>query len=997
MMTIRRQCAAALVACTAALTMHAPAQTDIGAMVDAALKAMEEEKWEEALELSNQLTEGRAPEQSKMLFGPRFGTIYYRKGIAEMKTGKWEQAMKSFETCYKEFPNPKDAGGRENPFNKMALLRWAEAAIGAREWEKAIEMFLLFLKERHPKLDPYPEGPFHISMAIAHYNLDRIEEGGKHLKAAIDGKARFPTPDNLIVAAFQELVASVIRTRNEAPLLSFIRENRGGLVSEPFIMHRYSKLLLKLAGEAIQAGMEESAMALYQFIPPADAAIDDVRSRLRSLGPLQRLNDGATRLVRADLERDLKELEADRRSDRSIDMIKLSATAFLHEKNGNVGGAHAAYLLLENFYSNAANREDNLFNLARTTAIVGNPAETRLITEKFIANFLDSRYVPTLRRMMLSSQFYDGQYEACIEIAEPMIDTLEPGTPEYDMCIHVLGGSYHYTGRFEEAQPLLDRHVKEYPESQFIMASSYLQASNLFRLGNWIKAGELLDAFLAIYPDPAENIYLPFALYDRASCHSSLDEADPALGLISRLVRDFPSASILDQAFLLRGNIEQSLKENPENAEQAFLLALDTAVKLQHPVVAGEAISWLINLLGAPDSPRIKEAVPFADRFWSEFADGSPLRARIAIDQVPALTAVDRADDAINRLRETIAESSREHKIEQLEDLIPAYRDAYLTKHSADQLKTHFFDFPGVAADDMATRALLRVSVIGVFEKIARESGEAEEKRAASALVKVLFQQLKNDFPIDQLTTSILCQLGDFLRLNTATPREALPFYDEVLRREDDKLRFRALLGRGNVHASSADPGEIDKALADFKAVFEKSEDKAQKEVSLFRIVELLVAKKAYDEANKQALVYLDRANGFKKYTTDVGMLLAFSFDKRKMMEDAIAMYMKVWSPNQGDIKIAAPAIKRWMELSWQRNRTSKDPATPSDRQGAYEGGFKYIEITASLKSQMTPEELKLWQEVEELVKTYEAAPEIKSMAQIRREKEAAGGIRLRK
>jgi hypothetical protein len=204
-------------------------------------------------------------------------------------------------------------------------------------------------------------------------------------------------------------------------------------------------------------------------------------------------------------------------------------------------------------------------------------------------------------------------------------------------------------------------------------------------------------------------------------------------------------------------------------------------------------------------------------------------------------------------------------------------------------------------------------------------------------------------------------------------------------------------LGRGNVHASSADPGEIDKALADFKAVFEKSEDKAQKEVSLFRIVELLVAKKAYDEANKQALVYLDRANGFKKYTTDVGMLLAFSFDKRKMMEDAIAMYMKVWSPNQGDIKIAAPAIKRWMELSWQRNRTSKDPATPSDRQGAYEGGFKYIEITASLKSQMTPEELKLWQEVEELVKTYEAAPEIKSMAQIRREKEAAGGIRLRK
>jgi tetratricopeptide (TPR) repeat protein len=997
MMTIRRHCAAALIACTAALSIQAPAQTDIGSMVDAALKAMKEEKWEEALALSAQLTEGRSPEQSRMLFGPRFGTIYYRQGIAEMKTGRWEQAMKSFETCYKEFPNPEDASGRENPFHKMALLRWAEAAIGARDWEKAIEMFLRFLQERHPRLDSYPQGAFHISMAIAHYNLNRIEEGSKHLKAAIDGKARFPTPDNLIIAAFQELVASVIRSRNEDALLSFIKENRGGLVCEPFVMHRYSKIFLKLGGEAIQAGMEESAMALYQFIPPTETAIDDIRSRLRALGPLQRLNDGANSLVRDDMQRDLAELEADRRSGRSIEMIKLSATAFLHEKNGNVGGAQAAYLLLENFHSNAENREDNLYNLARTTAIAGTAADTRLYAEKFFASFPDSPYIPALRRMMLSSQFYDGQYEVCIEIAEPMIDTLEPGTPEHDMCLHVLGGSYHYTGRFEEAQPLLDQHVKDYPESQFAMASSYLQASNLFRLGNWIKAGESLDAFLAKYPDPAENIYLPFALYDRASCHSSLDQAEPALNLISRLIREFPGASIRDQAFLLRGNIEHSLNDDPERAEQAYLAALDTAAKLYHPVIAGEAISWLINLIGLPDSPRLTEAAAFADRFWSEFAEGSPLRARIAIDQLPALTETERADEGVDRLREMIIESSREQKIDQLEDLIPAYRDAYLAKHDAEQLRTHFFDFPGIADGDMATRALLRISVIGVFEKVARDSQDVAQKRSATALVRVLFQQLKNDFPIGQLAPSILVQVGDFLRLNTDTPGEALAFYDEALRREDMDLRFRALMGRGSVNALSNAPGDIDKALADFTIVFEESEDKAQRELALFRVVELLVAKEAYDEANKQALVYLDRENGFRKYSADVGMLLALSFDKRKMMEDAIAMYMKVWSPNQGDIKIAAPAIKRWMELSWQRNRSSKDPGTPSDRQGAYEGGFKYIEITAPLKSQMTPEELKLWQDVEALVKTYEASPEIKSMAQIRREKDADSGIRLRR
>ncbi len=996
-MTIRSHCAAALVACTAFFTIHAHAQEDIGSVVDAALKAMQEEKWEEALNLSNQLTESRAPEQSRTLFGPRFGTIYYRKGIAEMKTGRWQEAMNSFETCYKEFPNPKDASGRENPFHKMALLRWAEAAIGAQEWQKAIEMFSLFIKERDRRLDTYPQGPFHISMAIAHYNLELVEEGNKHLKAAIDGKARFPTPDHLIVAAFQQLVTSAIRKRDQTAVLAFINENRGGLTIEPFISHRFSKLFLKLGGEAVQAGLEELAMALYQFIPPTQTAMDDVRARLRSLGPLQRLGDGTNLMVRADLERDIKDLEEELRSGRSVEMIKLSATAFLHEKNGNTGGAQAAYLLLENFHSNAENREENLYNLIRTTAVAGIPANTRIYAEKFLASFPDSAYLPAIQRMMLASQFYDGQYEACIEIAEPLIATLQPGTPEHDMCLHVLGGSYHYTGRFAEAQPLLDQHTKDYPESQFAMASSYLQGSNLFRLGNWLKAGEILDAFLAKYPDPAENIYLPFALYDRANCHSSLDQADPALELISRLVREFPSSSILDQAFLLRGNIEQSLNNNPELAEQAFLAALDTAVNLHHPVIAGEAISWLINLIGAPDSPRLEEAAPFADRFWSEFADGSPLRARIAIDQLPALTAAGRREEAMERLREMIVESSRANDIEQLENLIPAYKDVYLATHNAEKLREHFFDLPGITEKDLATRALLRVSVIGVFEKIVRESEDAAEKRSARALVKVLFEQLKNDFPIDQLAPSILCQVGDFLRINTPNPREALAFYDEALRREDRDLRFRALLGRGNVNAASNNSGDIDKALADFTAVFEESEDKSQRETSLFRVVELLVAKKAYDEANKQALVYLDRENGFRKYSAEVGMLLALTFDKRNMIEDAIAMYMKVWSPNQGDIKIAAPAIKRWMELLWQRNRPSNDPNIPSDRQGAYEGGFKYTEITGPLKPQMTGDELKLWQEVEKLVKTYEGDPNVKSMERIRRERDAASGIRLRR
>jgi hypothetical protein len=105
---------------------------------------------------------------------------------------------------------------------------------------------------------------------------------------------------------------------------------------------------------------------------------------------------------------------------------------------------------------------------------------------------------------------------------------------------------------------------------------------------------------------------------------------------------------------------------------------------------------------------------------------------------------------------------------------------------------------------------------------------------------------------------------------------------------------------------------------------------------------------------------------------------------------------VKVWATHMGNIRISAPAMKSWMELLWSRNKSSADPKVPADRQGAYEGGARYIENTAPIKGKMAEDDLKLWEEVEKLVKTYEADPNIKSMAKIKAEKEANKKIRLR-
>jgi tetratricopeptide (TPR) repeat protein len=972
---------------------HAQDPSGPGELVNKALAAMKAGQWEEALAFNTQAVERFGKNKPMVLFGPQFGKIYYWKGLCELKLSKWNDAMKSFETCYRDFPNKEKAGGG-NEFEKMALLKWGEAAMGAKNWELAITQFQKFLKERDKTRDQFSQGALYISLAICNYQVGRIPEGNENLEIAIKNKERFPTPDSAIVSGFQALVTGAILKRNEQALMDFIQKNRGELIIDPYAMHEYSRVFMKLAGDAVGAEMERAAMALYQFVPSTEAALDDARVRLKSIGALQSVKDGTNTLVRKELEDLIAALESELRGKKTTEMVKLAAMAFLHEKHGNIRGSYAAYRQLEKYHPASEKREDNLFNLVRTSSLVAEGRETQEYAQTFVKTFPNSKYIPAVRRMMLSALFYDGEYETCIEVAEPMIDKLDKGSQEHDICLHVLGGSYFYTGQYDKAQPLLEQHVKEYPESLFVIPATYFHASNMVRLQFWSKAATLLDEFLSKYPDPSKNVFLPFALYDRATCHYSEEQMEPALEKLSRIITEFRDSNVIDQAYNLSGNIEQSLG-NPEKAEQAYIKALEIAEKRRNRVVVGEALFSLVAVLtekkGKEPNPRLKEAVPYADKFWKEYAEGSPYQARMAVAQVPAFYAVDRGEEALTRLQKVVTQMAKDPEARGLEELINSYTEAYLEKHTPEELKDHYYEFPGISSTDRAARALLRVAVIGVFEGVSKKTDDPDRKRSADAMIKVLFQQLKGDFNVKDLTNFILVKVGDYLRNNTSTPREALPYYDEALSRQDQAYRFAALLGRADVYGQSATPADIEKAIGDFSRVYQDSQEKSEREFSLYRIIELHIAKGDHAKAAEQAKVYLDRAkSGFSKYAPEVGLLLAKSYEQRKMIDDALAMYVKVWSAHMGNIQISAPAILSWMKLSWDRNSSSSDPTTPGDRQGAYEGGAKYIELTGRFKDKMVDADLELWQEVEKLVKQYEANPNIKSMEQIKIEKEAA-------
>ena len=976
-------------------------EATLAVLVDKGLAAMKENKWEEALAANSEVVQRFGGGNVMQLYGPQFGNIWFRKGVSELKLNKFAEAAASFETTYRDFPNDGKPAGGGNLFAKMALLKWGEAAMGAGDYEFAITQWKKFLEERDKARDKYPQGAFHINMAICHYRLGRIPEGNEHLEIAINNKATFPTPNEAIVSGFQGLVAAGIVKQDQQVILDFIEKNRGELTIPPYEMQMFSKIFMKLAGEAIGAEMYKTALSLYQFIPSTDEGIDDLRDRIGAMGNLKGVVDGSSKLVKADLEAQLTALEAEKNGNKSVEMIKLAAIAYVQETLKNIPGAYAAYVQLETYFPKAEKREDNLYHLTRTSSMVGNVASTQLNGDKFLKAFPDSKYKPAIQKMLLSSLFFDGKYDICIEISSDIIENKKAadGTPEHDLALFVLAGSYFYTGQYDKAAPLLDEHVGKYPTSVFAQSAEYFQASNVTRLQFWAKAAKLLDAYLLKYKDAANQSYTPIALYDRAAAHFAEDQPEGALEKLDRIGKEFSDSAVAEQSFGLKGNIFQG-EGDLVKAEEAYLKALEIAEARGNAAVAGESLYFLTTMLGDPanDSTtvsRLKDAVPFADKYWKSYSEGSPYQAKMAVAQVKAYNAAGRGEEALTRLEAVISTMAKDPEAVGLEEAINSYTAVYLETHTPEQLKDHFYEFPNIGSNDKAARALLRIAIIGTFEDVLKNSKEDETKvRAAKAMVTVLFQNLKTDFSLKDLSNYILVKLGDYLRTNTSSPNEALPYFDEALSRQDQSYRFAALLGRADVYGRSTQPADLAKAIEDFERVITDSQQKPEREFALYRIIEILMKKGEFEKAAARANEYLNRDDkagvvlGFTKYSPEVGLILAETFEKRGQTDDAIAMYVKVWSAHMGYIKVSAPAVKRWMELSHERNNKSTDPKIVSDRQGAYNGGWRYLDLTGRFKDKLSPADLALWQEVQKLVEVYVAEPEVKSMEELKKQQE---------
>ncbi|QJE96729.1 tetratricopeptide repeat protein [Luteolibacter luteus] len=938
-----------------------------------ALTAMEAGKWEEALQLFDRCVAAHGTDALKK-FGPSFGVTWYRKGICEMQLKRPEAAAKSFETCYRDFPNNGKAA--ENLYNKRALIRWGEAAQAMGNHAEAIRLFTKFLAERDKSKEPFEPGSFYIQLALCHLACGDLAQGAENLETAVRNRKGFATPDSGIVAALQSLVAASAAKKEAAALTAFLEKNKGSLLIAPFEMATYAPAFVRMATDAMGASMDQAALDLFLLIPPSEKISAALKAKIEEMGAQASVTEGNRTLVKSDLQATLDALDKSVRDGTCHEAIQLGATAVIRERQGDLQAAYQACEQLEVRFPHAKDRETYLFNVVRAGAAIGEPAAAAKYGPQFLETYPDSKQVPAVRRLMLVSLFRAGNHEACIKVASELMPKLTEGTQDHDACLHILAASYEQSDRFDDARPLLDRHATLYPQSPFAQATLYYQASNRVHLEQWDEAAKLLDALAGRYPDPAANPYHVLALVDRARCHAAKAEDAAALEKIGLIQDGFPDAPVVAAALGLKGDLLLK-QDKPGEAETCYKQSLEKAETAGNRPAAAEALARLAGLLSGMGKDRAKEAAGYCDRFWKNYSDLSPARTKIIVLQPSILENAGRTQEALDRLRTTIVETSANPSDPSLEPAIREYARIFASKQGAEALNQHFRDFQGIRPDDKVTRSLLRIAVITVVESQLGQGDDAE-KAKADALMKSLFQELKSEFGPKDLPAGILVRMGDFLRLKTSAPRQALPYYEEVLARADVAVRFPALLGKATVLAEGSKE-EREAAIKDLESIFADSPDALDKEEALYWLVMTKMKAGDFAGAGNSAERYLAHDSGYHLHVPEVRLALAGSYQERNMVSEALSAHERVWRDHEAVSRVSNQAMRSWMLLSWARQTPAKD-GTRSDRQAAYEEGAAFLDRTRPFYNKMVSFDQETWLEIEKLVAEYGGSTDVKKV-----------------
>ncbi|HUF62453.1 MAG TPA: tetratricopeptide repeat protein [Verrucomicrobiales bacterium] len=869
---------------------------------------MESDEWEQAHASFSRIVEVFGTDDPMTFYGPQFGVIYYHKGLCEMRLGRYDEAIGSFETCHRQFPNRvlDDAETPSiNKYWKVSVFEWAAALQQVEDYESALRKYKEFL-ELKPEPGSFKPAAYFINIGICYIKSRKVVEGETEIAKAFDKKDEYgATAADLwralvVLARGWMAVEEGEREATQARGVKFLNTYRHLLAQDHFLMSGYTSTLLVLGQEATKADMSSLALQLYSYVPDSQRAIleaDVFHTPGGRMAPAdQRKRDGLKAAVDSG---DPPEINA------------FFGIAQAYQNRGDNRAGMVIYEQLANRYLKSKNRPEILHAATAMAAGIGEMLKAQKYGLIFLEQYPEHELKDEVASLLLSSLFYNQEYEKCVEIAGQIRVELTLGSRERDLPDFVYGGSMYYLGKYEEAQPELDLHVENYEASPYRENSTYYQASNLVKRFYWKEAAEKLDAWLVIY-EPKDSALLDVAYLDRASCHFALaTEANGgmtmALDLIEKVLTKFPDSQVLDRAHNLAGDIHQS-EQRFAPAEESYLKGLETAEALEHAEIAAGGLSQLVPVCLAQE--KYKEAISYYDAFFSKYPNSfhapnvavTGLRAFREGDPKRLAEAVDRVIEIVVALGEAGDSAGLEQAINsfirfQLEDNKPVdvidQLDAIQRQHSYRTLQ-----------------AWLLVAKIGIIEEHLTQQGPMR------ARLQVYYDELENSFKKEELGNYILARVG--INIAEANLFRARPWFEEILKRENPDFQAHAALWLAKMDAKSTDPATRQQAVEKFRRVRDDFQIAELAEDATTGLARLYHEDGKWKEANVEWERYMANRQ-WTRVRPEAAFFYAESFEKLNELDNAVRAYTAVYALHAPVLDYSAEAVLRVGQIQWNR------------------------------------------------------------------------------
>ncbi len=1008
------------------------------------LECIQKKEWANALDLANKCIKVYEPRIKMLGLDDGFGWFYYQKGVCLLSLEKYDEAIAAFQDCYTKFPDAK-----KNQLSMMALFREGVAYTKVNDFVNAATALEKFAQTY--RTDPVARKAVHPGELQGYlaqcYFKQPTPDFEKGLKCLTDcEKVRYRgriVGDTVLISGFLAMVDAAVEAGKCDEVIAFANENPSCITVAPNRAGLYTPRLIGQSAKALeksrilfQEGKSEEAekyasmgMTLLSLVTDHEGVLADCNKTLNRLGAAPGvLEPNKRQVTAAGVKKVVESYEAMAAKSETLDSYMFGLVGNQGMIHGSNRLGRAAYNLLDTNFPNAANKEDNLYYLVMTTWQLGDVDKGNELLHRHLTTFPNSKYAATLNTMSLEGLLKDKKYDLCVQQADKVMKLHKPDHKFYILALYCKGASLFNLGTegdvdsFKKCAPVLERFVKEYPDSNYHKMAMYLLAETYTNLGKSDEAIQAFTNYIARYPEKGTD-QLASVLHARAFNYLTRDnDGDKELAKkdAQQIVDDHKEHKLYPYANNLLASLCATSKDKAEQdkAEGLYHTALEASKKLDDKKPAAEAIYNLMMIAKSKPLPadvaqkaaakkeQDAEVKKWNDEFWS-FGDtpGSRYSLQVAValmDHFKDNKA--EFDPAAKKLQELIVREGKKDDpkmISALEEAVNSYTGLYMEGHklqgrelNADELRSHFYRFPGVDKDkDKTLASMLRMSVIArsqeAFEKAPAETAEQRAKKAEmKGLIDALFAEVKRDFKAADLPPFTLIKLGLYLA-NSAKPEDAIPYFDEILHPADPhrsnamaKYRKEATFGKAIALGNSKDNAKVDEAIKMMNEELAREEasknpDRKSMENARYNLVKFATAREDWDQVINAANKYREnKAN--KKYTPEVLFLQALAYKKKGDIDKALTNFMNITSGYKGLVQWSGRALLEQMDTLWNRNKPSQGLGKqPSDRYVAWNMGDQYVKLldTPGNRAKMTAEDSELLNKVKSLTEKYGADP----------------------